>query len=427
MKSTELKAKIESGALDAVFEKLYGADKAAQKDRYLRTIKNFENNYGTDRDVAFYSVAGRSELSGNHTDHNHGCVLAAAINLDIIAVAAKNDDGLVRLRSEGYSEDRMTLEECQKPNSDYFFKSRALIAGMVQGFVNYGHASGGFDAFTTNNVHKGSGLSSSAAFEVMVGNIINHFYNGGAVDNAEVARIAQFSENVYFSKPCGLMDQTACAVGGFVAIDFADPKAPLIEPLAFDMSAAGYSLCITNTGGNHADLNDDYASVPAEMKAVAAYFGKPALREVTKEEIIAAVPALREKVGDRAILRALHFENENARVAVQKKALENGDLATFFDGVLASGTSSSKYLQNVFTVKNVREQGLSLALCLTEDALAGKGGAYRVHGGGFAGTIQAFVPHAEVEHYRAVMNAAFGEGACAVMSIRPEGAIKVFG
>ena len=426
MKTTELIKNIENGSLDAVFTKLYGKDAAAQKPRYIRTIKNFEENYGVDRDVSLFSVPGRSEISGNHTDHNHGCVLAAAINLDIIAVAAKNDDCLVRLRSEGYTEDKMTVAECKEPVTDHYFKSRALIAGMVQGFVNYGHKSGGFDAFTTNNVHKGSGLSSSAAFEVMVGNIINHFYNDGSVDNAEVARIAQFSENVYFGKPCGLMDQTACAVGGFVAIDFADPKAPVIEPLGFDMSAAGYSLCITNTGGNHADLNDDYASVPAEMKAVAAHFGKVALREVSKEEIIAAIPTLRKTVGDRAILRALHFENENARVAVQKKALEDGDLDTFFEVMKASGNSSYKYLQNVFTVKNVREQGLSLALCLTDDALTGKGGAFRVHGGGFAGTIQAFVPHAEVEGYRKVMDAAFGEGSCVVMSIRPEGAIKVY-
>ncbi len=426
MKTTELIKKIEGGELDAIFTKLYAKDVEVQKARYIRTIKNFEENYGVDRDVSLFSVPGRSEISGNHTDHNHGCVLAAAINLDIIAVAAKNEDGLVRLRSEGYSEDRMTVEECKEPNQNYFFKSRALIAGMVQGFKNYGHAAGGFDAFTTNNVHKGSGLSSSAAFEVMVGNIINHFYNDGNVDNAEVARIAQFSENVYFGKPCGLMDQTACAVGGFVAIDFADPKAPIIEPLGFDMSAAGYSLCITNTGGNHADLNDDYASVPAEMKAVAAHFGKVALREVTKEQIIGAIPALRETVGDRAILRALHFVNENARVAVQKKALEDGDIDTFFDYMKASGNSSYKYLQNVFTVKNVREQGLSLALCLTDDALAGKGGAYRVHGGGFAGTIQAFVPHADAPEYCKTMDTAFGYGACVVMSIRPEGAIKVF-
>ncbi len=425
MKTTELIQAIETGKLDAALGALYGSGLETQKARYIRAIRNFEENYGVDRDAALFSVPGRSEISGNHTDHNHGCVLAAAIDLDIIAVAAKSQDGIVRLRSEGYKEDRMTLAECKTPKKEYFFKSRALIAGMIQGFVNYGHASGGFDAFTTNNVHKGSGLSSSAAFEVMVGNIINHFYNDGQVPNAEIARIAQYSENEYFGKPCGLMDQTACAVGGFVAIDFKDPSAPVIEPLAFNMNEAGYSLCITNTGGNHADLNDDYASVPAEMKSVAAHFGKAALRDVTKEEIIRAIPQLRKIVGDRAILRALHFENENARVGMQKQALLDGDIHAFFAGVIASGNSSFKYLQNVYTTKNVREQGLSLALCLSEDTLAGTG-ACRVHGGGFAGTIQAFVPHGAVADYKAVMDAAFGEGACAVLSIRPEGAIRVF-
>lgn len=425
MKTTELIKNIENGSLDTVFTKLYGAETEMQKARYVRTIKNFEENYGVDRDVSLFSVPGRSEISGNHTDHNHGCVIAAAINLDIIAVAAKNDDGLVRLRSEGYSEDRMTVDECVTPNSDYFYKSRALIAGMVQGFVNYGHKTGGFDAFTTNNVHKGSGLSSSAAFEAMVGNIINHFYNDGSVDNAEVARIAQFSENVYFGKPCGLMDQTACAVGGFVAIDFKDPKAPVITPLDFDMSAAGYSLCITNTKGNHSDLNDEYAAIPAEMKAVAAHFGKETLRDVTKEEIVANIPDIRAKTGDRAVLRALHFVNENKRVLMQTDALKAGDLDTFFKGVKASGDSSFKYLQNIFAVKDVREQGLSLALCISDDILGTKKGAYRVHGGGFAGTIQAFVAHEDVTEYKSAMDAIFGEGSCVVMSIRPEGAIKV--
>ncbi len=426
MKTTELIKKIESGSLDAVFTKLYGAQTDMQKARYIRTIKNFEENYGVDRDVSLFSVPGRSEISGNHTDHNHGCVIAAAINLDIIAVAAKNDNDLVRLRSEGYSEDKMTVAECKKPDSGYFYKSRALIAGMVQGFVNYGHKSGGFDAFTTNNVHKGSGLSSSAAFEAMVGNIINHFYNDGNVDNAEVARIAQFSENVYFGKPCGLMDQTACAVGGFVAIDFADPKAPIITPLDFDMSAAGYSLCITNTKGNHSDLNDEYAAIPSEMKAVAAFFGKSVLREVAKEDIVKNIADIRKQTGDRAVLRALHFANENERVLMQTEALKSGDLDTFFDGVKASGNSSFKYLQNIFATKDVKEQGLSLALCISDAILGDKKGAYRVHGGGFAGTIQAFVAHEDVEEYKEAMDRIFGEGSCVVMSIRPEGAIKVY-
>ncbi len=425
MKTTELIKNIESGALDAVFTKLYGKETEMQKARYIRTIKNFEENYGVDRDVSLFSVPGRSEISGNHTDHNHGCVIAAAINLDIIAVAAKNEDGLVRLRSEGYTEDKMTVADCKKPDHRNFYKSRALIAGMVQGFINYGHNAGGFDAFTTNNVHKGSGLSSSAAFEAMVGNIINHFYNDGSVDNAEVARIAQYSENVYFGKPCGLMDQTACAVGGFVAIDFKDPAAPVITPLDFDMSAAGYSLCITNTKGNHSDLNDEYAAIPAEMKAVAEYFGKSVLREVTKEEIVKNIASIRKKTGDRAVLRALHFVNENERVLVQTKALKSGDLDTFFSGVKASGNSSYKYLQNIFATKDVHEQGLSLALCISEDILGGKKGAFRVHGGGFAGTIQAFVAHEDVAEYKAAMDAIFGEDSCVVMSIRPEGAIKL--
>mgnify|MGYP001712431167 CR=1 FL=1 len=426
MKTTELVRKIESGELNAVFEKLYGAkDAEMQKARYIRTIHNFEADYGIDRDVSLFSVPGRSEISGNHTDHNYGKVLAASINLDIIAAASPRGDMHINIKSEGFPIDEVDITD-PTVDENLYYTSKSIISGMCSGFLKYGHKVGGYDAYTTSNVFKGSGLSSSAAFEDMVGLILNGFYNDGKVENAEIAKIAQYSENVFFGKPSGLMDQTACAVGGFVAIDFKNPKEPVIEKLPFDLTAAGYSLCIVNTGGNHADLNEDYASVPAEMKAVAAHFGKTVLRDVTKEEIIREIPALRKTVGDRAILRAIHFENENVRVAMQKKALLAGDIETFFRGVLASGDSSYKYLQNVFTTKNVREQGLSLALCLTEDTLGGKGGAYRVHGGGFAGTIQAFVPHAEVEHYRSVMNAAFGDGACVVMSIRPEGAIKVY-
>ena len=297
---------------------------------------------------------------------------------------------------------------------------------MAAGFVKNGHAIGGFDAYTTSNVLKGSGLSSSAAFEDMVGNILSHMYNDGRVDNVEIAKLAQYSENVFFGKPCGLMDQVACAVGGIVAIDFADPSAPVIEKVDFDLSAKGYNLCIVNTGGNHADLTDDYASVPAEMKAVAAHFGKKVLRELDEEQVVAAIPALREKLGDRAILRALHFFNENKRVACQKAALMNGDLDAFFAEVIASGRSSFCYLQNVYTSKNLSEQGLSLALCLAEGYLSDKKAAWRVHGGGFAGTIQSFVPTEAVEGYRAIMDATFGEGKCIVLRIRPVGAVKVF-
>ena len=273
---------------------------------------------------------------------------------------------------------------------------------------------------------KGSGLSSSAAFEDMVGNILGHMYNDGTVDNVEIAKLAQYAENQFFGKPCGLMDQVACAVGGIVAIDFKDPKAPVINKVNFDLSAKGYNLCIVNTGGNHADLTDDYASVPAEMKSVAAHFGKAVLREVDEKEIVAAIPALREKLGDRAILRALHFQNENKRVLKQTAALNAGDLDAFFAEVIASGRSSFCYLQNVYTSKNLTEQGLSLALCLAEGYLSDKKAAWRVHGGGFAGTIQAFVPSDAVEGFRALMDSVFGEGKCIVLRIRPEGAVRIF-
>ena len=284
---------------------------------------------------------------------------------------------------------------------------------------------GGFDAYTTSNVLKGSGLSSSAAFEDMIGNILNHLYNDGKVDNVEIAKLAQYAENVFFGKPCGLMDQVACAVGGIVAIDFADPVAPVIEKIDFDMTKKGYHLCIVNTGGNHADLTDDYASVPAEMKAVAAHFGKAVLREVDGEALRREIPVLREKVGDRALLRALHFLKENERVAKQKAALTKGDFEAFLREVLASGRSSFCYLQNVYTCKNLTEQGLSLALCLAENVLADKTAAWRVHGGGFAGTIQAFVPTEAVEAFRTAMDEVFGSGKCIVLQIRPEGAVRL--
>lgn len=423
MKATELKAKIAAGALDA-YGNLY-ADTAAQKERYLAAIDAFCSLYGNDRDIRLFSVPGRSEISGNHTDHNHGRVLAGAIDRDIIAVAAKNEDGHVRIHSEGYPEDDVDLARVGDPDAYPRFSSLALIAGTCQGFINRGYRVGGFDAYTTTEVLKGSGISSSAAFEVQCGNILRYLYNDETVTNETLAKIAQYAENAYFGKPCGLMDQMACAVGGFLSIDFEDPKNPVIEPIRFSLSDAGYKLCIVNTGGNHADLNEDYASVPAEMKAVAAAFGKETLRALSEKEILSALPVLRGTVGDRAILRALHFFRENDRVEKQTAALQNGDFPAFLSLVLASGNSSFEYLQNVYTVKNTAEQGLSLALCLTDGLLAGKDCAWRVHGGGFAGTIQAFVKREYAEDYRAVMNHTFGEGAVMTLSVRPVGATEV--
>ena len=426
MKTSALKAAVLGGSFDSRFTYIYGeAALEAQKARYAAAIEEFEALYGIDRDAALYTVAGRSELSGNHTDHNHGCVIAASIDLDIIAVASPNTDNIIRVKSEGFPEDTVSLADFASPDPARFGRSDALIAGMAAGFKKNGHTVGGFDAYTTSNVLKGSGISSSAAFEDMIGNILSHVYNNGAVDNVEIAKLAQYAENVFFGKPCGLMDQMACAVGGIIAIDFADPSAPVIDKVDFDITAAGYNLCIVNTGGNHADLTDDYASVPAEMKAIAAHFGKSVLRDVDEEAFLKEIPALREPFGDRAILRTLHFFEENRRVALQKSALTNGDLDQFFENVVASGRSSFCYLQNVYTSKNLTEQGLSLALCLAERTLKGKKAAWRVHGGGFAGTVQAFVPSEDVETFRAVMDAAFGEGRCMVLRIRPVGAAQI--
>lgn len=425
MKATELIKFIKNGELNAQLDALYGAENSAeQAQRYIGAINEFIACYG-DTECNIFSVPGRSEISGNHTDHNHGEVLAGSINLDIIAICAKSDDSVIKIKSEGFPQDVVDIATYTEPHIDDYFNSSSLIAGMAKAFTNAGYEVGGYLAYTTSNVFKGSGLSSSAAFEVMVGNILNHLYNDGCVDNVEIAKMAQFAENEFFGKPCGLMDQMACAVGGFVHIDFEDTKNPVIEKIDFDMSGAGYALCIVNTGGNHADLNDDYASVPAEMKAVARFLGYDYLRQTCLADVMVNLTSLREEVGDRAVLRAYHFFNENERVKTQAEALKNGDIDVFLAFVIKSGNSSYKYLQNVYTTKNVREQGLSLALALTENMLFDTGAAYRVHGGGFAGTIQAFVPFKHVSAYKEEIDSAFGQGACHILRIRPQGAIKV--
>ena len=426
MNTTTLLEHLRSGALDARLTALYGKEALdAQKARYTAALNEFAKLYGEREDCRLLSVSGRSELSGNHTDHNRGCVIAASIDLDIIAVAAPASDGVVRVKSEGHAADTVDLASFTAPRAERYSRSDALIAGMCVGMKQAGYRVGGFVAYTTSSVLKGSGLSSSAAFEDMIGNIENHLYNNGEVDNVEIAKIAQYAENEFFGKPCGLMDQMACAVGGIIAIDFKDNANPVIEKQSFDLTSAGYNLCIVNTGGNHADLTPDYAAVPAEMKAVAKALGKTFLRQTDEAAVVAAAKELRKTVGDRAILRALHFFGENRRVAAQKTALEKGDLAAFLALVRASGRSSFCYLQNVYTTKNVAEQGLSLALCLAENYLADKDAAWRVHGGGFAGTVQAFVPTANVAGFKALMDGVFGEGACMILRVRPEGAVAV--
>ena len=424
MKAYELKRALTEGALEK-YSALY-SNVADESKRFCAAIDSFVKKYGDQRDIFIFSVPGRSEIIGNHTDHNNGKVMAGAIDRDIIAVVAKNNDGVVRFSSEGYPDDSITIADTVSANNFKRFTSRALVAGMISGFTKNGYSIGGFDAYSTTKVLKGSGLSSSAAFEVMIGNILNHLYNEGAVDNKEIAKIAQYSENVFFGKPCGLMDQMACAVGGFVYIDFENPKNPIVDPLSFSLRDAGYSLCIVNTGGNHANLNADYASVPAEMKSVAAILGREVLRGVSEDELIEKAALIRTKANDRALLRALHFVRENARVEHAKSALLSADLDELFATLKASGRSSFEYLQNVYTNQNPAEQGLSVALALTEGYLADKKGAFRVHGGGFAGTIQAFIKNEDLEGYVALMDSVLGKGAAMPLNIRPHGAVKLF-
>ncbi len=431
MNITKIKSAIAEGCFDKAFLELYGkdADLAKIHERYLACAKGFEETYGDvagDADIRLFSVAGRSEISGNHTDHNHGRVLAASISLDIISVAAKTEKAEIAIKSEGFPEDVVSLCDVETVCEEEKYKASAIIRGMCDGFKKNGLEIGGYYAYTTSNVLKGSGLSSSAAFEDMVGNMLNYFYNDGKIDNVEIAKIAQYSENVHFGKPCGLMDQIACAAGGFVAIDFADTKNPIVERLPFDLDKYGVALCIVNTGGNHADLNEDYASIPADMKKVANLFGKDFLREVEKSDVIARAAEIREKLGDKCLLRALHFLNENERVAAQRNALTSDNLEGFLSGARNSGLSSATMLQNVYTVKNVNEQGLSVALALSGEVLNGvPGSAYRVHGGGFAGTIQAFVPKNLVDTYRATLESVFGEGNVYVLSVRKYGAVCI--
>ncbi len=426
MKHSQLIQKIQNGELDNILASLYGEQNIPyQKKRYISAINEFVSLYGEEHNLELFSVPGRSELSGNHTDHNRGCVIAASIDLDTIAVVSKTEGAVIRVKSSGHMADYIDISEFTSPRPEMYGKSGSIIAGMCRGLSDKGYKIGGFVAYTTSNVPGGSGLSSSAAFENMIGTIINHLYNDGKIDNVEIAKISQYAENEFFGKPCGLMDQVACAVGGIVAIDFADPSSPVIQPINFDLSAKGYNLCIVNTGGNHADLTDDYASIPSEMKAAAAACGGSFLREIDEQTVINNVSSLRESVGDRAILRALHFFEENKRVAMQKKALLDSDIQKFFEMVKESGKSSFCYLQNVYTTQNLKEQGLSLALCLADITLAGKDGAFRVHGGGFAGTIQAYVKTEDVATFKSVMDATFGNGSCLVLGIRLLGAIKI--
>lgn len=425
-KINALIAKIAEGK-NPLFQELYGENPTIlkeQADRYAALMNEFQTVFGND-EVELFSSPGRTEIGGNHTDHNYGRVLAGAVNLDNIAVAAANGSNTIRIKSAGYPEFQVDLSSLEIDESQ-FYTSSALVKGICARMKEVGYQIGGFDACIEGRVPKGSGLSSSASFEVLIGAIVNQLFNGGKMSAVENAIIGQWSENNYFGKPCGLMDQTACSVGGLITIDFEDPSKPIVKEVDFDFVSTGFALVITDVGGGHDDpaSQAEYASLPTEMKSVAAELGAKVLRQVTLEQIVAKIPEIRQKTGDRAILRAYHFQGDNQRVVEQVAALENNDFQSFLKMVVESGYSSYMYNQNIFDVVHKDEQVVSLALALSEMILKGKG-AWRVHGGGFGGTIQAFVPQDLLDVYVKILEHVYGEGSCHKLFIRAKGAIKL--
>ena len=422
MNTVELKKSFAENQYDELLLDIYLDESKIeyQKGRYVKAIEKFEELYG-ETDVEIYSAPGRSEISGNHTDHQHGEVLAASINLDAIAIVKKND--VVRVVSDNYDMITISLDDIEKKEEEEG-TTTALIKGVLSGLKERGNEIGGFDAYITSDVLIGAGLSSSAAFETVIGTIVSGLYNNMKVSAVDIAIIGQYAENVYFGKPCGLMDQMACSVGSLVHIDFADKANPIIDPVSFDFAKYGYSLCITDTKGSHADLTHEYAAVPAEMRAVAAVLGKEVLHGTSIEDLLNNADEIREKAGDRAFLRAIHFVTENIRVQNAVAALRAEDFDGFLKMIKASGDSSYKYLQNVYTNQDVVHQNVSVALAVS-DAILGSNGVCRVHGGGFAGTIQAFVKNEAVKEYKETLDKVFGEGACAVLKIRKYGGMKV--
>ena len=419
---------LESGALNGRMVEIYGCDSEKAQDyadRFVRVIKGFQVTFpeNAGAEIGLYSAPGRTEIGGNHTDHQYGCVLAASVNLDAIAAAALNGTDMIRFYSEGYGMIEADLSVLDPVESEKE-STLALIRGMAALAIGRGYEVKGIDVYCTSNVLGGSGLSSSAAFETLMGVILNDMFCGGAFDAVEIAKMGQVTENQYFGKPSGLMDQSASSVGGVVAIDFGDPENPKVEKINLDLAGEGYALCIIDSKSSHADLTDAYAGIPREMKAVAATFGMSHLRGLTKEDLIARTGAIRKVCGDRAFLRAMHFVLDNERAQKEAAALKAGDFDAFLKIVKASGESSYMYLQNISVEGAVDNQAVGVALSLCDVLLDGRG-AFRVHGGGFAGTVQAFVPLDMLDSFKATVESAIAPGCCHVLSIRPVGGAVV--
>ncbi|MGN9172959.1 galactokinase [Lachnospiraceae bacterium HCP1S3_A8] len=416
---------LESEKAKKLLGELYGkAAVAENQKRYEDLVGKFVKEFG-EKDLYLFSSPGRTEISGNHTDHNHGKVLAGSINLDCVGVAAVNDTNFVNIVSETFNQS-FTIDLNHLEPSDRMAGTVDLVKGLLKGFEKSGYEVGGFDAYVTSNVISAAGVSSSASFEMLLCSMLNTFFNAGKMDTVAYAHIGKYSENHYWNKASGLLDQMACAVGGLITIDFLEPQAPVVEKIDFDFASQNHSLIIVNTGKGHADLSADYSSVPNEMKKVAQFFGKEVCAEIKEQDVIDHLAELRAYAGDRSVLRALHFFEENKRVEAEVKALKENRFGDFLDGITSSGNSSWKWLQNCYTNSNVQEQGISIALALTEMFIAEKKrGACRIHGGGFAGVIMAMLPNDLVDEYVAYIEKAMGEGSAYRMSIRPYGAICV--
>ena len=390
--------------------------------RLAPLISGYQAAFGASPE-RFFSAPGRTEICGNHTDHQNGRVLAAAVNLDTLAAVGGTGSREIRVLSEGYPLCCVDLDDMDPDPAEYG-TTQALVRGVAAGMQRLGCPASGFDAYVTSQVLPGSGLSSSAAFEVLIGTILNHLFFGGRASAVQIAQVAQQAENIYFGKPCGLMDQMASSVGNLVEIDFSDPAAPRVLPLEFDFSRTGHALCIIDSRASHADLTGEYAAIPAECRAVAACFGRDTLSQVSEQAFYARLPELRRQCGDRAVLRVVHFYQENRRVSEAAEALRQDDFPRFLSVIRASGRSSFMYLQNVSPAGSVREQAMAVTLALCDHYLGGAG-AFRIHGGGFAGTAQAFVPLDRLESFRAGIDGALGEGACHILSIRPQGGVEL--
>lgn len=421
-KISELKELLKNKKMDEKFSGIYGDDKNSIEEAYKRLSNILESFQKVEKseNIRIFSASGRTELSGNHTDHNNGCVLAASINLDKLAVVSKREDEKIIVYTENDNPDSININNLEIDKKE-FGKSAALIKGVCSGFVNSGYKIGGFTAYLNNKVLIGGGLSSSASFESLIGEILNSLYNDKKVEKTEIALIGQFAENIYFGKPCGLMDQMGCSVGGIISIDFKNPKSPSIEKVEYDFEKSGYALMIVDAKGDHSSLTGEYAAIREEMNAVARYFSKEVCRDISKEELISNASKIREKTGDRAFLRAYHFITENERVSNQIKALKENDIKKYINLMNESGLSSFMCLQNCFSTDNSKtsskNMGVALAIALTKDFLEGDG-ACRVHGGGFAGTIQALIPLNRAKEYSKFMDSIFGEKSAIKIKIR---------